>query len=67
MAQLVTPRMRPSSGQFTAWKDARDTARLANKRQGRGHRAVKALDGQSYAVIFRPAVAANKQRRVRSV
>jgi hypothetical protein len=66
MPQIITTRNRPDTGEHKVWKDARDTARLTNKSNGRGYRAVKAKDGR-YAVIFRPAVANNRQRRVREV
>lgn len=58
--------VRPTNGSLTTWTEARTIARERNARNGRGHRALKAQD-KNYAVIFRPAVAANKQRRVRSL
>lgn len=57
---------RPKSGGFVTYDAARTVAKRANVAQGRGRRALKAQDG-NYAVIFRPAVAANKQRRVRAL
>lgn len=57
---------RPKSGDFSNFSAARTVARDRNERNGRGHRAIKAQDG-SFAVVFRPAVAANRQRRVRTV
>lgn len=57
---------RPESGQFTTYEFARGFARMMNVRNGRGYRALKAQDG-TFAVIFRPAVAGNKQRRVRRI
>jgi len=71
--QLITvPRktpggiVRPASGAFVSFDQARTVARQTNERLGRGHRALKARDGK-FAVIFRPAVAGNKQRRVRAL
>lgn len=58
--------VRPKSGQFDSFAMAREVARTRNIVNGRGHRAIIAQDGRS-AVIFRPAVASNRQRRVRVV
>jgi hypothetical protein len=57
---------RPKSGQFTTYAFAVGFARMMNVRNGRGYRALRAQDG-SFAVIFRPAVAGNRQRRVRRI
>lgn len=56
--------VRPRSGNFSDFATARTVAKAANMARGRGHRALRAQDG-SFVVVFRPAVAANKQRRVR--
>jgi hypothetical protein len=58
--------VRPKTGVYATWQHARGNARRKNFRLGRGYRALKAQDG-SYGVVFRPAVANNKQRRVREV
>lgn len=57
---------RPRTGQIATFRAARTVAKVRNVENGRGHRALKTLDG-NYAIIFRPAVANNKQRRVRSL
>jgi hypothetical protein len=57
-------RSRPATGEYKNFRAAQIVAKGENLRNGRGYRAVKAQDG-SGAVIFRPAVASNKQRRVR--
>ena len=57
---------RPESGQFTTFAFARGFARMMNARNGRGYRALRAQDG-TFAVVFRPAVAGNRQRKVRRV
>ena len=58
---------RPRTGGFARWDYARSVAKRANvSGVGRGHRAIKAQDG-NYTVIFRPAVTTNKQRKVREV
>lgn len=56
---------RPATGQHKSFAQARTVAKAANIVNGRGYRAVKALDGTS-AVIFRPSVASNKQAKVRT-
>jgi hypothetical protein len=58
---------RPTAGEFSTFSTARSHAKDLNARFGRGHRALKAKDARTYGVIFRPAVANNKQRRVREV
>lgn len=57
---------RPESGPYAVFSIARMVAKERNAENGRGYRAIKAQDG-SHAVVFRPAVANNKQRRVREV
>ena len=66
---LTTPRLRiarPKSGAYSTHATARTVARDLNVKNGRGYRALKAQDG-SHAVIFRPAVASNRQRKVRGI
>jgi hypothetical protein len=58
---------RPVAGQFQSFGTARSHAKDLNSRFGRGHRALKAQDGRTFAIVFRPVVAANKQRKVREV
>ena len=62
----ITPSgiVRPRSGNFSSFDAARATAKALNLSRGRGHRALRAQDGTA-VVIFRPAVAANRQARVR--
>lgn len=57
---------RPATGKYKTYRQAATVAKGKNVEHGRGYRALKALDG-SYGVIFRPEVAANKQRRNREV
>lgn len=57
---------RPTTGTFANFATARTVARDLNVKHGRGRRAIKAQDG-NHAIIFRPAVAANKQRQVRDL
>ena len=57
---------RPTSGEFVRFSTARSHARDLNATKGRGYRALRAADG-TYAVVFRPAVAGNRQRKVREV
>lgn len=66
-AKTTTGIKRPRNADFLRWEAARQHARNLNVAKGRGFRALKAADGQGYAVIFRPAVASNKQRKVREV
>lgn len=58
--------LRPVKGDFVRFAAARSHAKNMNVAKGRGFRALKASDGK-YGVVFRPAVANNKQRRVREV
>lgn len=59
--------VRPKKGALVSFDIARREAKYLNaKGLGRGHRAIKAQDG-NYSVVFRPAVVNNKQRRVREV
>jgi hypothetical protein len=58
---------RPAKGEFVRFATARQHARDLNSTKGRGYRALKAADGNGFGVIFRPAVAGNKQRKVREV
>ena len=69
VTSLKTPSgvKRPTKGQFQTFTTARSHAKDLNARFGRGHRALKASDGRTYGVVFRPAVANNKQRKVREV
>lgn len=64
-SRTLTKYDRPQAGEFTTWQKARTVAKARNILGGRGHRAVKCRDGQTFAVIFRPVVASNKQRRTR--
>ena len=57
---------RPQTGPWRSFGWARFEAKRLNAERGRGFRALKAQDG-GYAVVFRPAVANNRQRRVREV
>jgi hypothetical protein len=57
---------RPVNGAYSTFATARTLAKSKNQTNGRGYRALKARDG-AYGVIFRPAVANNKQRRVRTL
>ena len=58
---------RPKTGTLVTFDTARRVAKERNVRGlGRGHRAIKAQDG-SFSVVFRPAVTANRQRKVREV
>ena len=58
---------RPAQGEFVTFSTARSHARDLNAANGRGYRALRAADGKGFAVIFRPAVAGNKQRKVRDI
>lgn len=58
--------VRPKRGTYARFIDARSAARKLNETKGRGYRALKAQDGNA-EVIFRPAVAGNKQRKVRAL
>lgn len=58
---------RPAKGEFVTFATARSHARDLNTTKGRGYRALRAQDGNGFAVIFRPAVASNKQRKVRDI
>lgn len=58
---------RPRQGEFVTFEVARTKAKGLNQANGRGYRALKAANGNGYAVIFRPAVANNKQRKTRTV
>jgi hypothetical protein len=58
---------RPTKAVFVNHADAVAHARNLNATKGRGYRALKAADGRGSAVVFRPAVANNRQRRVREV
>ena len=58
---------RPKNGILSSFRAAQRVAKDRNARGlGRGHRAIKAQDG-NFSVVFRPAVVNNKQRRVREV
>lgn len=59
--------VRPTLAVYGDWTVARGVAKDANAKNGRGHRAVKTRDASGYAVVFRPAVAANKQRKCRAL
>lgn len=65
MKHIKTPR--PKVSQYVRWETARQHAKTLNLTNGRGYRALRAQDGKGYAVIFRHAVASNKQRKVREV
>lgn len=65
-AKTRTGIARPVKGTLSDWPTARGIAKDRNVANGRGHRALKAQTG-GYSVIFRPAVAVNKQRRVRDL
>ena len=68
MKQLTTSNLtRPSRAVYADWAIARSAAKSRNQQFGRGHRALKSQDGKGYAVVFRPAVAGNKQRRQREI
>lgn len=58
---------RPEKGEFVRFSTARAHARDLNEANGRGFRALRAADGKGFGVIFRPAVAGNKQRKVREI
>jgi hypothetical protein len=58
---------RPAKAVFVNFEDARSHARNLNQTKGRGYRALRTSDGSGFAVIFRPAVASNRQRKVREV
>lgn len=58
---------RPETPDFKTWDRARANAKSLNVTNGRGYRALKTAKGDGYTVIFRPAVAANKQRRNREI
>lgn len=68
MSKTITPGgiPRQQHGSVTGWERARLIAKLRNVTYGRGYRAIRAQDNR-HAIIFPPAVANNKQRRVREV
>lgn len=57
---------RPETGPFVSYRTAQILARQKNVNHGRGYRALRAQDG-SAAIVFRPSVAGNRQRRVRAL
>lgn len=58
---------RPTTAVFASWERARNTAKANNDQRGRGYRALKTANGKGYTVIFRPAVANNRQRANRQI
>jgi len=58
---------RPTTSVYANWSIARTSARMFNEQHGRGYRALKTANGDGYTVIFRPAVAINKQRKNREI
>lgn len=57
---------RPAHGPYSGYVVARTRAKSLNQTNGRGYRAILARD-RTAAIVFRPAVANNRQRRVRAL